>query len=43
MSNLTRKLATFAAALTVSIGFVAMSAPAQADTSWGYRGSSTGR
>lgn len=37
MNHLTRKIAALAAALMMSIGFVAMSAPAQADTSWGYR------
>jgi hypothetical protein len=36
MSNLTRQFVTLVAALTVSVGIVAMSAPAQADTSWGY-------
>lgn len=37
MKHLARKIAALAAALMMSAGFVAMSAPAQADTSWGYR------
>lgn len=35
--NLTRKIASVMAALVVSLGVVAISAPAHADTSWGMR------
>jgi len=37
MKHLNRKLAALAAVLMMGLGVVAVSAPAQADTSWGYR------